>query len=190
MHAVHAEEDVLPFIERMCESPKWEPEYCQVLADKCWCGPHSRAVWLYKEYMQLVDECGRLPDGLILRIIAAFRHPVRFNVMMMMIIVIANYTPRAASGYRGSQYDAHGTDFCFLLSCSNIHNDNDNISPCTLIFSMSTQARREGACQNMECLPLCHAPWQLLNREAAVMVSVLNKPCRKSALYLHDVFTA
>ena len=112
MHAVHAEEDVLPFIERMCESLKWEPEYCQVLEDKCWCSPHSRAAWLYKEYVQLVDKSGRLPDGLILRIIAAFRHPVRFDVMMM-ITVIANYNPRAAPGYRGSCCDAHGADFCF-----------------------------------------------------------------------------
>ena len=90
--------------------------------------------------------------------------------------------------------------FVFLLSYTknnndNINDDNDSMSPCTLIFGVSTQARGKGARQNfhdiiMTNVPyslLCHAPWQLSNREVAVLVSVLNKPCRKSALYLHEI---
>ena len=74
---VHAEWDVLPFIEKMRDSPKWEPGVCQVLLDKSWCSPHSRAVSLYQEYVHLLDESGVVSNALILRITATFRHPVR-----------------------------------------------------------------------------------------------------------------
>lgn len=68
---------MLPFIEKMREAPKWEQVVCQVLMDKSWCSPHSRAVSLYKEYLQLLGESGMISDAFILRITSAFRHPVR-----------------------------------------------------------------------------------------------------------------
>ena len=65
---------------------------CQVLVNKQWCSHNSRTASLHKEHLQLLDESGMIPDALILRIIAAFRHPVRFDEIMIIIIVFTMIT--------------------------------------------------------------------------------------------------
>ena len=80
--AVHAEVHLLPFIEKMRDSPLWEKKVCQVILDKCWCG---QAEWVYKECVQRVG--GTVSDALVLRITAAFRHPVRTLTTIIIIIV-------------------------------------------------------------------------------------------------------
>ena len=74
---MHAEDSLLPFIEKMRESPAWEKEVCQGLSDKDWCASNRQAAPLYKQFMQLLSNSGVLPDHLILRISGSCRLPVR-----------------------------------------------------------------------------------------------------------------
>ena len=85
---MHAESGLLPFIEKMRDAPKWEKGVCQILVDKYWCRSNSKAASLYKEYLQLLGESGMMPDALVLRITAAFRHPVRPSMQMHCCFVL------------------------------------------------------------------------------------------------------